>query len=132
MPCRSDYMEPNEREIESRLVASLLAYVLQAMNISVPTNISSAALNSYGSAENCDVFTARLCSLIKGMNKKQRERIVYNAKNPVSRRLADWWENHQTIDKKREAKEKADAAREKIREAALAKLSPKEKEALGV
>ena len=34
-----------------------------------------------------------------------RDRIVYDARNKTARRLADWWEEHQEEDAKREAAE---------------------------
>ena len=33
-----------------------------------------------------------LCTLIRNMSEEQRDRIVYNGRDPVSRRLADWWD----------------------------------------
>lgn len=46
--------------------------------------------------------------------------------------LAAWWKNHQLEDAKRIAKEAADFATKKARQEALAKLTPKERAALGL
>lgn len=44
---------------------------------------------------------ARLCGVIKGMTPEQRASIVYDAHNRMSRRLANWWEDHQRYDEAR-------------------------------
>lgn len=43
-----------------------------------------------------------------------------------------WWRDHQEKDREREKEESEKAERNKVREAALSKLSKEEKEALGL
>ena len=56
----------------------------------------------------------------------------YNAKNKTSRRLADWWEEHQEADKKRLKKELKEAKENKDRDTLIAKLTTYEKRLLGI
>lgn len=132
MPCSSEHMEPNAKERESKLVSKHLVYVMGELGLAIPGNIRSAARNVYGDTSRIDEHTALLCKLCKEMPEKDAERIIYNARSKDSRRLADWWENHQEVDKKREAEEAETARNAKLREAALAKLTDKEIRALGI
>ncbi len=132
MPCRSDYLEPNAREIESQRVAKLLSYAFHALSMRVPVRVEAASADIYGNRDLCDAFTIQLCGLCKAMTEAEQTRIIYNAKSKDARALADWWEEHQAADAKREAEERAEAKRAKIAAAALAKLSTTEREALGL
>lgn len=46
--------------------------------------------------------------------------------------LATWWQHHKAIDGRRAAKEAARKERDKLAKSAKAKLSPAEREALGI
>lgn len=121
MPCRCDYMEPTEREVEHKLVHNLIFYVVESLH-----------LDRTDFGDDVDQDTKTLCSLIKAMNKKQLDTIVYDGRNPQARKLADWWDKHQEADKLREAAEKHQARLRFLRETALAKLSREERQALGI
>ena len=41
-----------------------------------------------------------------GLSKKLIEKVAYTAHDPMSRKRADWWEDHQEEDKRRIAAEK--------------------------
>lgn len=92
MGCRSDYMEPTAREIENKLVIELLDYVCPKMNLTKPYP-----------KNNVDEATARLCEICTKMGNVEVERIMYDGRNPMARKLADWWDCHQEADRKREA-----------------------------
>lgn len=49
----------------------------------------------------------------------------------LSRPVQFWWQNHQEEDRRRRAAEREKQEREQNRQTALAKLSPKERKALG-
>lgn len=115
MPCRSDYMEANALEIESRAVANHLIYVFTKLKqtANITPEIKAASTNYYGDVQKLDVWTALLCSTLRGLSQADTDAIVYNAKDACSRSLADWWERHQAWDLKREADEKKKKADEK-------------------
>lgn len=121
MPCRSDYMEPNAREQESKLVCSLLKYLFHAMGETVPPRIVKAAEEMYGDVAHLDQDTAMLCSLCQEMTDEQQATYIYNGRKAEARRLADWWEHHQEADRKRE---KADARKRVEKVHARKPLSP--------
>ena len=108
MPCRSDHMEPRARESESRRVAGHLCYLLPLVKAPVSESLKQTASNMYGSEKECDSLTAQLCSLIRSLSASESDRFIYNGRNANARKLADWWENHQEVDRLREEQEEAD------------------------
>lgn len=130
MPCRSDYLEPTNRELDSQEVAKHLIYVSKIIKNKLPENIKNAATDCYGNVKLLDDMVQLLCSMLSSMSEEDINRIVYNAKDKKSRKLADWWETHQVADKKRIKKEAAE--KKKIEEdinvlnTTLKKLSKKE------
>ena len=66
------------------------------------------------------------------MSKKKQDEFIYNARVKESRDLADWWEEHQGADRKREAKEKKAKKEADLRKKALSKLTAAERKALGL
>lgn len=131
MPCRSDYQEPNAKEVESRTVAKLLVYLLSAIDKDVPDDVQYAAKSEYGNTQHLDGHTALLCSTIQGLSKRNQDKLIYDGRNAAARKLADWWENHQQVDAQRIAEEKKQKRNAKLVESALAKLTPAERKALG-
>jgi superfamily II DNA/RNA helicase len=103
MPCRSDYMEHTDREVESARVASLLCFVLPLVGKEVTEEMKDSC-GYYGNLKKIDEYTKLLCSTIRSMNEQQINEIVYNAHNRSSRELANWWEEHQEHDKIRAEK----------------------------
>lgn len=105
-------MEAAGREIESRLIAAHLVYVFTELGqkSNITKEIQEASTAYYGNLPKIDAYTELLCSTLSTMKVTDMDRIVYNARNPKSRSLADWWENHQEWDKKRQ---KIDAKKKK-------------------
>lgn len=134
MPCNCEHMEPHEAEQESQLLCKLTLYVKEeCIGVRCPHWVHEGAKSIYGTnrATN-DALTADICSLIREMSKGEKSKWMYDGRNPKARMLADWWDIHQKWDKKREAKEKADASTEEFKRAALAKLTTEEMRALGI
>lgn len=84
MPCRSDYLELNDRERESVKVRGFLR------DLGMPVKLAEG----YGDVPNLDRDTALLCAWCKN----------YDVKN-YSLELQIWWRDHQIADKKRENKD---------------------------
>lgn len=107
MPCVSDYMEPTAKEIESREVAKHLVYVnskLSTVDL-VDLTVTRAARDQYGDPSQLHSLTNKLCKAIRNMSEAELDHVVYNARDPESRKLADWWERHEAFDKSPEAAE---------------------------
>lgn len=129
MPCRSEYLEPTQQEIESRRVAQLMLFVQRKINevLKEPKKIHfsfgqdelrNIASNIYGDPSAVHGLTADLCDVIAELKKSDYElfeRVLYDGRDASSRKLADWWESHKAFDERRIAREKREAeeAREK-------------------
>lgn len=109
--------------------AKLLLYVREKTGQKPEAWAVKEADNCYASDERS---VTELCATLKAMDPKQRDALVYNARNKNSRDLADWWEEHQAADVEREREEAAERDRKKTSKKALAKLSKKEQKALGL
>lgn len=109
MPCRSDYMEPNEAERHAQRTAKLILYVRDQLP-NLPSvvgltdkplaNVLSAVGNSY--AHGGDAFTARLCRIISEMTPAQKATVMFDGRNAQARDLASWSEEHDAQDRARE------------------------------
>lgn len=138
MGCRSDYMEPNERELESIRVAKLIKF-LNATGV-IPhwgsfrlDFLDKVISNCYGDVDYLDEMTAYLCDWLKNNDGTGLgDKIIYDGKNPESRKLADWWQKHQAADLRREKDEDEARKRDKLIQTALKKLTQAERDALGV
>lgn len=130
MPCRSDYLEATGIEKGLKEAAELALFAVNKMNeqrrgsiFSLPQDIFEQAANYYAKDAGQVQF---LCNFIRNeMTEADREAIVYDAHDATSRQLATWWETHCEADRAREAEEAARAA-------ALAKLTPADRRALGL
>ena len=105
MPCNADYMDPTQRERDSREVAVLLHHLARKLGMVTSSELSAAASGLLGDVGRLDEFTAELCSLLRGLNDHKMNLYVYDGRDPMARRLADWWDKHQEADRIREEKE---------------------------
>lgn len=134
MPCECHYPTPSKEQSLNQRTAKLILWLLEkhgkrtAQPVSV-VNVQKAATDMYCRDESLVPF---LCAEIERMTPEDLDRIVYNARDPMSRRLADWWEEHLAADREREEREKSHAEAEHLRRKGLAKLTPREQEALGL
>ena len=131
MPCNSDYLNPNQEELNKVLTSRLICFVDKKLGIKTDSSIVKASKHTYGEGVTLNVIVPSLCAKIKSFTKAQKEEILYDAKNKTSRELADWWEEHQKADKIRLKFEKEQKANSKLRESALKKLTLEEKKVLG-
>lgn len=129
MGCRSDYLAPTNKEKAMRDAAIYQCRVLERLGRPVPAWLKKEAKNIYASDERNVVG---LCTILSALSKKDRDRLLYSdAKDAQMRDVAAWWEEHEAADKKRLAEERKATKQEKLREQALAKLTPAERKALG-
>ena len=105
MPCRCDYLEANQREIESKRVATLLAFVLPQFGMPVPKDVTEASKNYYGDLQRVDSHTEQLCTILDEMTDEQKNKIVYDGRNANSRMLADWYDVHEQHDRIRKSEQ---------------------------
>ncbi len=134
MGCRSDYLEPNAREVELRRAARLLVFVHEKTGTTPPEWAVKEAANVYASDERS---VTELCAVLRAMPAAKRDKLVYNGRDAQARDLADWWDAHQAADAAREAAERAQASRARAETRARAKLkaaglSASEMAALGI
>lgn len=128
MPCNCDHMEPSRKEKMLQHAAKLGVYIHQKLGMDVPYWLEKQSTNIYADDEASET---ELCAFLRGMSDADRDQLLYgNAKDPMARQLANWWEVHQEADRQREEKEKADAATEALKASATAKLTPEELDAL--
>lgn len=130
MGCNSDYLNPNELEAYSKKTAILLVYVYNKMGAKVPEWMQEAANNVYGNPQKHNDLTEILCAFCSKMSEEEKNIYIYDGRDKTARILADWWDEHQKVDKTRLEKE-LQVSREKENVAsALGKLSAEELESL--
>lgn len=134
MGCRSDYLEPNTREIYSKETATLIVYASGRLGLPEPAEwIKAASTHVYGDAARYHELTEILCTICRNMTEDQKNAVIYDGRDPVSRRLAEWWDDHQKVDAAREAAEQRlrdETAKLTLGAAVLARLSPEERAAV--
>lgn len=129
MACNSDYMEQSELERRLQETAQLYVFAASKLKVDIPEWVTKQASCYYASNKQ---IVPMLCDLIGSMNETQLDTIVYNARDKMARRLADWWEEHQEADRKRIAAEKKEQREREMKQKALKKLTKKEKQILGL
>ena len=97
MPCNCDHMEPTAAERHRREAAQHLVYLFDRLGLDIAPHIKEAADDLYGTGG--DECVVALCEILRGGTDDVMA-IVYDAKDRRSRRLADWWEDHQEEDRK--------------------------------
>lgn len=124
MPCRSDYMEPTNKERRLRETAELLMHVLYNTNtgIKVDSKLKGAARDIHCKED----YVPMLCEVLHSLSTEDFDRLVYNARCPTSRKLADWWDEHLKADAEREKAEESRRNEAAMKESIRSKLTPDE------
>jgi hypothetical protein len=125
-------MGPTNYELEIAETVKNLIYARKELGMEINKELKAAASTIYFTKEEGDKWVAELCGILSGLSKAKENKLVYNAKSADSRKLADWWEEHQAADKKRIADEKKKTKEDQERKTALSKLTPKERKLLGL
>lgn len=127
MPCNTNHMNPTKKEQHIKEAAILLEIFYKKLNRPIATWISNSANDAYGGYhDHGDRAVHVLCIDMNALNHDNPplfKQIVYNAYDKQSRRLADWWEEHNEYDKQRFTK---------LANSIVSKLSDEELEFLGL
>jgi len=91
-------------------------------------------------AKEMSMLRASLCAVLTKMETNMPKKtfgqwmdaIDWKEAGVTKRELMTWWEEHKAADSRRRVREAKEAAEKKIRDEALAKLTPEEKKILGV
>ncbi len=116
MPCNSDHMEPSHHERESVKIIGFLKEFGHGLGDKV---------DCYGRVHTIHTDTAKLCKLCT-------EATIQGRMGMASLELQIWWRDHQVADKKKEQTKQQKKRLEFLKESALAKLTPEDREALGL
>jgi hypothetical protein len=125
-------MDPTKEESNRKEVSEFLVFVDKKLGATTPKKILDASQDSYGNGVELNDVVALLCTILSNLSPEQQEFIIYDARDKTSRRLADWWEEHQEADRKRLKKELKAVKDEEDRKVALDKLTPHERKLLGL
>jgi len=93
MPCESAYLEAAYGEVESKKLCILICFVFKKINWKIPQWIVAGAEAYYGNQRRLNELEDLLAQTLKNIYPDQLNEIVYNAHDPNSRKLADWWED---------------------------------------
>jgi hypothetical protein len=124
-------MAQTPKEAALQHTAELCVYVAERAHRELPPAIA-------GQADECyckDVGQVEwLCETLRYLEAHDDapitfEKLVYNGRHEMSRRLADWWEEHKAADEARERAEADTVRRAELRASVLAKLTEEEREA---
>lgn len=125
----SKYMEPSSFEIRGAETSKILVWLKGVLGL--PVLPEDCVYYNIGRG-NLDHLVRELCAAIKTMTPEQIESIIYNPRDKMARLCATWKEEHDEADRVREQKEAARKNREAAKLAALSKLTPAERLALGL
>ena len=123
MPCNSDYLESDHKEVEMSHVCCLLD------ELDGQKTINRNHWNGY----HPKVY-------MKGLSRKAEDKLVDKLCSKLQQRdvselsleMQIWWRDHQKADKARLQEEMKRLKDKELRKAAIAKLTPYERELLGV
>ena len=100
MPCHDPRNDPNSEYSRSLLAVQLIVWLADNhLKEEIPVLIRAAA-DERVSIE-LDAATSILCAMCK----RTPEEVIYNGRDRMARKLADWWDDHKAMDAEREAKE---------------------------
>lgn len=90
-------------ETATRNVAKHIVYLYTELGHTarIPDYVKDAADNAWDHLSKLDEMTAFLCETIENESVHDVHAIMYNGRKKKSRALADWWESHKELDKKR-------------------------------
>jgi hypothetical protein len=124
MGCRSDYLEPTNQEVEASKVLALLEEVKTGV---LPDYFGNGAYSKVYNGQAKEILKKKVPSLCKKLSKKSESEI----KN-FSLELQLWWRDHLKADKERLETSLKEVKEKREREALIAKMTPHERNLLGL
>ena len=113
------------------LIARFYARALTILAQPIPPDVAAMAaapLDSEGGTN----YSVQLEALLDTATAPQLAAIVYDGRNRLARRMADWWDDLQTDKSARTAEEQRLVAKAALQASGLAKLTAAERDALGL
>jgi hypothetical protein len=132
MTCLGNLLVPSEQQFESRRVCELIVYLFKRISIHPPYWVIDAANECYGDVRRLDEATKILCEACRSLNEGQVNVFIYDGRNAGARRLADWWDRHQELDRRRVDEEEKSRNKILLRARAIRKLTVEERQAIGL
>lgn len=124
MPCSSEHMEPQPREREmSRVMCLLDELDGKKWDRSSWAGFHPSAYCQSNTQQRLDKATAQLC---RRLRKRTPEEI-----SKLSLELQMWWRDHQALDQARMEEAIEQERKDRLKQAALEKLTKEEREVLG-
>jgi len=123
------YPGPSFRQKRLQEAAKLLIYLCNRLGIPIQDGVIDASLDNYCKDE---FPAAELNDTLSRMTPNEIDTYVYNAREPMSRKLADWWEEQQTVELTRQVRAKKLLDEANLRAKLLHTLTTEELKALGV
>lgn len=114
MPCNTDYMEPTVQERQRVEAAKLALFVSRVMDVPAPFGTRKSANHIYGEGADPDSVVRWLCTQMKKEKTPSQIRAFTDITNPDARKLAEWWEEHQREDARREDAERRKNVEDKL------------------
>lgn len=135
MGCNSDYMESNQKEKHLRKTAQILCFVYNKLGMKISKALKDAADDYY-----CRVdFVPELCATMKipeaealRFPTKEQFKAMSEADRKLLTEFQAWANDHEAADERRIAAEKAAKKKASAIKKAKSKLSPEERNALGI
>lgn len=104
MPCRDDGPDPRYLALQERVELLIkLAHYLDE-KLGQPSFVAQADLPLHRKR---DALAAHLCATIKTLDEDVLNTVMYDGRSSMARKLAEFWEEHQLADRKREEAELA-------------------------
>lgn len=110
MPCRTDYDNSYYRaQQHNRECAEMAVWLGFQLGLNVNKAIQSAVVSGKNVGQ-----TEAMCETLTSLDKDVYYPIIYNGRDPMARKVADWWDRHQEFDRKRLVQEKEDARKNRV------------------
>ena len=116
MPCSVDHMMPNASEKQSKKLAKMVLHCYNRQVVSFDdtdldlNTVIKAANDFYGNTHISNDLALLLCKSLKEAD----EAWIYDGRTRRRRDLANWWDEHKSIDAAKDRREREQAQKETL------------------